>query len=79
VPGPKETLYFRGAETISAYPISTLAPFTALNVTANSYAGRIHVGLVSGRTAIPDLGVLVRYMDEAVSELAEASDVEVKS
>ena len=71
VPGPKDRLYFRGAEGISAYPMSTLPPMTALNVTANSYAGVMHVGLVAGRTAMPDLDVLARHMDEVFAELSE--------
>lgn len=31
--------------------------------------GTTHVGLVSGRTAIPDLQELARHMSEAVDEL----------
>ena len=71
VPGPPKTLYFRGAEGLNAYPISTLPPMTALNVTANSYAGVLHVGLVAGRTAIPDLDKLCAQMDTAFAELME--------
>lgn len=75
VPGPQEQMYFRGARAISAFPISTLPPLTALNVTANSYAGILNIGLVSGRTAIPDLKALSRHMEEAVATLAEAAGV----
>jgi len=71
VPGPPKTLYFRGAEGLSAYPISTLPPMTALNITANSYAGVMHVGLVAGRTAMPDLDRLTAHMDMAFAELSE--------
>ena len=75
VPGPRETMYFRGAKAISAFPISTLPPLTALNVTANSYAGILNIGLVSGRTAIPDLQALSDLMEEAIDELATAAGV----
>ncbi|MEE4218989.1 MAG: wax ester/triacylglycerol synthase family O-acyltransferase [Xanthomonadales bacterium] len=71
VPGPPKTMYFRGAEGLNAYPISTLPPMTALNVTANSYAGVMHVGLVAGRTAMPDLDKLTAQMDKAFAELSE--------
>ena len=71
VPGPPKTLWFRGAEGLNAYPISTLPPMTALNVTANSYAGVMHVGLVAGRTAIPDLDKLAAQMDAVFAELRE--------
>ncbi len=69
VPGPKETLYFRGAAGTYAYPISTLPPMTALNVTANSYAGKMHVGLVAGRTAIPDIDRMARHIEGAFMDL----------
>jgi diacylglycerol O-acyltransferase len=77
VPGPKQQMYFRGARAISAFPISTLPPLTALNVTANSYAGNLHIGLVSGRTALPDLKALSRHMEESVAILADAAEVAV--
>ena len=69
VPGPKKTLYFRGAEGLNAYPMSTLPPMTALNVTANSYAGVMHVGLVAGRRAVPDLDRLADEIDRAFTDL----------
>lgn len=75
VPGPKQAMFFRSARAISAFPISTLPPLTALNVTANSYAGVLNIGLVSGRTAIPDLEALSRHLEESVATLADAADV----
>jgi diacylglycerol O-acyltransferase len=77
VPGPRERMYFKGALQLSIYPVSTLPPMTALNVTACSYAGTMFFGLTAGRTAIPDLPVLTSYMDDAFLELAEASGVTV--
>ncbi len=71
LPGPRKTMYFRGAEVVEVYPVSTLPPMTALNVTACSYADNIYFGLVSGRTAVPDLQKLTDYLDEAYSELRE--------
>jgi diacylglycerol O-acyltransferase len=75
VPGPKQTLYFRGAEAISVYPVSALPPMTALNVTACSYAGTLFFGLVAGRRAIPDLPRLTGFLDEASEQLAERAGV----
>ncbi len=77
VPGPRDVMYFRGAEVVSAFPISTLLPLTALNVTANSYAGKMHIGLVSGRTAIPDLRAIVGFMHEAVTALAGVTGIKI--
>lgn len=75
VPGPKHTMYFRGAKSLSAFPVSTLPPLTTLNVTATSYAGTLNIGLVSGRTALPDLEALRLYMDDAVATLVELTGV----
>jgi diacylglycerol O-acyltransferase len=77
VPGPAEKLYLKGAECVAMYPISTLPPITALNVTACSYAGTLYFGLIAGRTAIPDLAVLTSFLDQAFLELAEATGVAV--
>ena len=75
VPGSPEKLYFRGAEVVGMYPVSTLPPMTALNVTACSYAGTFFFGLVSGKTAIPDLKKLTDYLDEIYAELKELTGV----
>ena len=71
LPGPRNTMYFRGAEAVEIYPVSTLPPVTALNITAVSYAGTMYFGLVSGRTAVPDLQKLTDYLDEAYADLRE--------
>lgn len=73
VPGSKVPRYYKGAKAVGMFPISTLPPMTALNVTACSYMGTMFFGLIGGRTAIPDLGLLTRYLDEAYAELAEAT------
>jgi diacylglycerol O-acyltransferase len=77
VPGSRETLFFRGAEIIGMYPISTLPPITALNVTAVSYAGTMYFGLIAGRSVVPDLAVLTAHLDSVFLELAEAAGVAV--
>jgi hypothetical protein len=77
VPGPAEKMYFKGAEILGLYPISTLPPITALNVTAVSYHGRLYFGLIAGRTVVPDLSVLTSYLDQAFDDLAEAAGVPV--
>jgi diacylglycerol O-acyltransferase len=74
LPGPREPLYFRGAECLRAVPISTLAPMTALNVTANSYAGQMNVGLVAGRSAVPDIDALTAHLDAVFEELKELAE-----
>lgn len=75
VPGPRRHLYFRGARIESVYPVSTLPPLTALNVTANSYAGTLYLGLVAGRSSIPDLARLTEHFDEACAELKSLTGI----
>jgi diacylglycerol O-acyltransferase len=75
VSGSPVTEYFRGAEAVGIYPVSTLPPMTALNVTACSYAGTFFFGLVSGKTAIPDLKKLTESLDQTYAELKELCGV----
>ncbi len=65
VPGVQAQLYFAGAKIISYYPVSIPAHGMALNVTVQSYNGRLDYGLIGCRRAIPDI------MDLADSLLAE--------
>ena len=65
VPGVQQQLYFAGAKIVSYYPVSIPAHGMALNVTVQSYNGRLDYGLIGCRRAIPDI------MDLADSLLAE--------
>jgi diacylglycerol O-acyltransferase len=68
VPGPRQSMYFRGAEVVEAYPVSTLPPGVALNMTVSSYAGTMFFGLVGGRSALPDLQRLSVHLQEAYDD-----------
>jgi diacylglycerol O-acyltransferase len=72
VPGPRETRYFAGAKLEALYPVSGVAPMTALNVTVYSYAGTLFVGLISGRRALPHIHDLKLCMDEVYEEYRQA-------
>ena len=72
VPGPRETRYFGGAELLSSFPVSAIAPMTALNVTVFSYNGKLFVGLTSSRRALPRLRDLKLCFDEVYEEFKEA-------
>jgi WS/DGAT/MGAT family acyltransferase len=58
VPGIQAQLYFAGAKVVSYYPVSIPAHSVALNVTVQSYNGRLDYGLISCRRALPDIGEL---------------------
>jgi len=73
VPGSRVKRYLKGAEVVGMYPVSTLPPLTALNVTCCSFAGTLYFGLIAGRSAVPDLPLLVEYLHEAFGQLAAAA------
>ena len=70
--GPRKQLYLHGAPLLATYPISTIAPGLALNITIYTYMDTLHVGLVAGHRAIPDLAPIAAYLQAAVDELENA-------
>ena len=68
LPGPQEQLYLGGAPFRALYPISTMAPGTALNITIYTYAGQMHFGIVAGSDAIRDPERLTRSGGDVSSE-----------
>jgi len=71
VPGPRRTMYFRGAEVLEAYPVNTLPPGVALSMTVCSYAGTMFFGLVGGRSAVPDLQRLNVHLQAVYEDFRE--------
>ena len=55
VQGAPMPLYFAGAELTSYYPVSIPAHGMALNVTVQSYNGRLDYGLIACRRVVPDI------------------------
>jgi WS/DGAT/MGAT family acyltransferase len=72
VPGPDQPLYFRGARLEASYPMSIPIHGQALNITCNSYAGRVCFGFTGCRDTIPHLQRLAVYCAEALGELEHA-------
>ena len=70
VPGPRDTLYFHGAEMVAYYPVSQVGHGMALNITVLSYAGQLSFGLVACRDSVPSVQRLALYIGEALDELA---------
>jgi WS/DGAT/MGAT family acyltransferase len=69
IPGPRETLYFHGAEMVAYYPVSQVGHGMALNVTVLSYADQLSFGLVACRDSVPSVQRLALYIGEALDEL----------
>jgi diacylglycerol O-acyltransferase len=69
VPGPRNKLYFLGAEMEGYYPISALAHGQALNITVMSYAGGLYFGFTACQERVPGVQHLAVYTGEALDEL----------
>lgn len=79
VPGPKHTLYFNGAEVDGVYPVSLLLDGQALNITLNSYAGKLEFGLLACRRTMPSMQHLLQYLEDGLVELELAAAKEIQS
>ena len=73
VPGSNRKLFLHGAPLRGAYPLSTLMPGCALNVTLLRHGDQLDFGFVASRDVIPDIGLLARYVGEAFEELTRAA------
>ena len=69
VPGSDRELFLHGAPLRGAYPLSTLMPGCALNVTLLRHGNQLDFGFVASRDVIPDIGSLARYVGAAFEEL----------
>lgn len=68
VPGPRERLYWNGAEVEGIYPLSIPTENQALNITCLSYANNLEFGIVGCRQAVPRLQRLLDYLEETLQE-----------
>jgi diacylglycerol O-acyltransferase len=69
VPGPKNRLYFNGAEIEGVYPVSIVIDGQALNITLNSYADKLEFGLIACRRSLPSMQRLLGYLEDALVEI----------
>ena len=76
--GPRKQLYLCGATLAAIYPISTIAPGLALNITIYTCNHTLHVGLVAGRSAIPDLEPIAANLSTALDDLETAMGLKPK-
>ncbi|MDP9823366.1 WS/DGAT/MGAT family O-acyltransferase [Nocardioides massiliensis] len=72
VPGPRDPLYFNGAELVGMYPLSIPIDGMALNITCTTYAGSIGFGLTGCRRTAPSLQHLLTYLDDELQALEAA-------
>lgn len=75
VPGPKDTMYMRGARVEAIYPVSIPTHGMALNITMESYDGTLCFAFIGCRDAVPSLQKLAVATGEALEDLADAYGV----
>jgi diacylglycerol O-acyltransferase len=68
VPGPQVRLYLAGARMLTFHPLSIIMHGLALNITIQTYAGRVDFGLIADRKAVPQLQDLADALEAAFDE-----------
>ncbi|MBI5276982.1 MAG: wax ester/triacylglycerol synthase family O-acyltransferase [Burkholderiales bacterium] len=68
VPGPQVPLYLAGARMLTFHPLSIVMHGLALNITIQTYAGRVDFGLIADRKAVPHLQDLADALEAAFTE-----------
>lgn len=66
VPGPREALYWNGAQLDALYPASVLMDGQALNITLTSYMGKLEVGITACRRTLPRVQSLLALLEEEI-------------
>lgn len=71
-PGPPFPLYCAGAKVAALYPVSIPVHGIGLNLTVQSYLGKLDFGLTADHAAVPDIQVLADYLETSFDELKAA-------
>jgi WS/DGAT/MGAT family acyltransferase len=72
VPGPREKLYYNGAEVLGLYPLSVLQSGQVLNITALSYDTSVNVAFTACPSGLPHIQRLALLCADAFDELEAA-------
>jgi WS/DGAT/MGAT family acyltransferase len=72
VPGPRRPRYLLGAEMLTHHPVSIAADGNALNITVQSYRGRLDLGITACLDAVPDVEVLRDDLEDSWCEIRNA-------
>jgi diacylglycerol O-acyltransferase len=73
VPGPPVPLYFMGAHIDALYPLGPIFHGAGLNITVMSSNGKMHVGLIGCRDALPDIVDLAADFEVELDALYDAT------
>ena len=68
VPGPPVPLYLAGAQFLSFHPLSIIVHGLALNITIQTYAGKVDFGIVADKQALPHAKDLAKAIETAFAQ-----------
>jgi WS/DGAT/MGAT family acyltransferase len=74
VPGPRKTQYLLGARMLTHHPVSIAADTNALNITVQSYEGRLDLGVTTCLDAVPDVEALTNDLETSWQALRKACE-----
>lgn len=75
VPGPQLPVYIGGHRVEHVFPLSAVTDLTgALSITVFSYDGHVDIGLVACRELVPDVAVVLTYLEQSLAELVALAD-----
>jgi WS/DGAT/MGAT family acyltransferase len=73
VPGPREPLYFAGAQLQHQFPVSIVTDGQGLNITVQSYMDKLDFGFIVDRDLVPDVWDLADMHIEEIARLLQAT------
>jgi hypothetical protein len=76
VPGPPERLRYAGYAQIANYPVPILGNGRFLNITSRRNGDMLDMGVMADPTKIGNVGVIVEYLADALSEYGALASVE---
>jgi diacylglycerol O-acyltransferase / wax synthase len=68
VPGPQVPLYMAGARMLTFHPLSIVMHGLGLNITIQTYAGKVDFGIIAGKEALTHPQDLVKALNAAYDE-----------
>ena len=77
VPGPQVPLYLAGAQMKTFFPVSIITHGLALNITVQTYCGRIDFGIIACKEAVPDLHDFATAVAGGFDELVALAEAKV--
>lgn len=73
VPGPRNPLYWKGAQLDGNYPLSIALDGQAMNITLANNADNLDFGLVGCRRSVPHLQRMLSHLEDSLKALEVAS------